>query len=65
MVSQYSEVAQGVGSGSFVGINSAVIESLRIGCNCILRAGSTLVQNIPGYSIAEESPAKVIKLIKH
>jgi acetyltransferase EpsM len=65
MVSQYCEVAQGVGSGSFIGINSTVIESLRIGCHCILRAGSTLVQNMPSYSIAVGSPANVIKTIKH
>jgi sugar O-acyltransferase (sialic acid O-acetyltransferase NeuD family) len=51
-----------IGEYSFVGIGGVIIPSLAIGKHCILGAGSTLLEDLPDYSLAVGSPAKIIKI---
>ena len=46
-----------VGSKSWVGIGSQVKQLINIGDNCIIGAGSTVINNIPSNTIAYGSPA--------
>jgi UDP-N-acetylbacillosamine N-acetyltransferase len=50
-----------VGEGTFVGIGSAIIPDLVLGTQCILGAGSTLLEDLPDHSVAVGTPAKVIQ----
>lgn len=49
-----------VGEGSWLGENVCVISS-QIGKQCIIGANSVVTKDIPDYSMAVGSPAKVIK----
>jgi sugar O-acyltransferase (sialic acid O-acetyltransferase NeuD family) len=46
---------------SFLGINSCVIQGVKIGKDCILGAGATLIKDLPSNTTAVGTPAKVIK----
>ena len=50
-----------VGAKSWVGIGSQVKQLIKIGDNCLIGAGSTVIKNIPGNVTAFGSPAVVIK----
>jgi len=50
-----------VGSRSFVGIGSAIINGVRVGANCVIGAGSVVVKNIPDNSHAYGVPARVVR----
>ena len=50
-----------IGEGSWLGENVCVISS-NIGKNCVIGANSVVVNDIPDYSVAVGSPAKVIKM---
>lgn len=50
-----------VGTKSWVGIGSQVKQLIKIGDNCLIGAGSTVVKNIPDNVTAFGSPAVVIK----
>lgn len=50
-----------IGEGSWLGENVCVISST-IGKNCVIGANSVVVNDIPDYSVAVGSPAKVIKM---
>ncbi|MFC0524554.1 acetyltransferase [Pontibacillus salicampi] len=52
-----------VGKESFIGIGSSVKDGVKIGAGCVLGAGSIVVSNIPDYSLAYGSPAKVIRTL--
>lgn len=49
-----------IGEGSWLGENVCVIGS-KIGKHCIIGANSVVTKDIPDYSVAVGSPAKVIK----
>lgn len=53
-----------IGDGTWIGENVAII-SCRIGKHCIIGANSTVNKDIPDYSIAVGSPAKVVKKFNH
>jgi UDP-N-acetylbacillosamine N-acetyltransferase len=73
VIGEYAHISVGVclagnvsiGKGSFIGINSTVIEKLVVGSYSILGAGSTLLEDLPSYCMAVGSPAKVKKSISH
>lgn len=49
-----------IGDGSWIGENVAIIGA-KIGKNCIIGANSVVTRDVPDYSVAVGSPAKVIK----
>ncbi|MHA3787235.1 acyltransferase [Flavobacterium hauense] len=49
-----------IGDGSWLGENVCVIGA-KIGRNCVIGANSVVTKDIPDYSVAVGSPAKVIK----
>jgi acetyltransferase-like isoleucine patch superfamily enzyme len=53
-----------IGEGTWLGENVCVISS-KIGKQCIVGANSVVLHDIPDYSMAVGSPAKVIKTYNH
>lgn len=49
-----------VGDGSWLGENVCIIGA-KVGRNCVIGANSVVTKDIPDYSVAVGSPAKVIK----
>ena len=54
-----------VGEGCWVGANSVITAGVTIGKYCVIAAGSIVTKDVPAYSIAAGSPAKVIKQFNH
>ena len=52
-----------IGDWSWIGANATVLPGITIGEHCIIGAGSMVTKDIPSYSVAVGSPAKVIKKI--
>lgn len=50
-----------IGEGCWIGQNVSVLPNVKIGKKCIIAANSVVNINIPDYSIAVGSPAKIIK----
>ena len=50
-----------IGDHSYIGINSVIVGNIRIGKHCVIGANSVVTKDIPDYSVAVGSPAKVIK----
>jgi acetyltransferase-like isoleucine patch superfamily enzyme len=49
--------------GAHIGIGAIIMPGVTIGKGAIIGAGSVVTKDIPDYSIALGSPAKVIKTI--
>jgi acetyltransferase-like isoleucine patch superfamily enzyme len=49
-----------IGDGTWIGENVSIIGA-KIGKNCVIGSNSVVTNNIPDYSVAVGSPAKVIK----
>ena len=49
-----------IGEGSWIGENVSILGA-SIGKNCVIGSNSVVTRNIPDYSVAVGSPAKVIK----
>ena len=50
-----------INTGAFIGLNSTIIENLKVGKNSILGAGSVLTKNIKNKQIFFGNPAKKYK----
>lgn len=50
-----------IGEGSWLGTNVVMVGNVHIGKHCVIGANSVVTKDIPDYSIAVGSPAKVIK----
>lgn len=50
-----------IGAGTWIGTNAVIVGSVNIGKNCVIGANSVVTKNIPDYSVAVGSPAKVIR----
>ena len=48
----------------WIGANSIIAAGVTIGRHCVIGAGSVVAKDIPDYSVAVGSPAKVIKRIE-
>ena len=60
---QQGETAQGIkiGNDVWIGTNVKILDGVKIGDGSIIGAGSVVTKDIPPYSIAFGSPAKVKK----
>jgi acetyltransferase-like isoleucine patch superfamily enzyme len=50
-----------IGDGTFVGMGALILPNVRIGKQCYIGANSVVSSNIPDYSVAAGTPAKVIR----
>lgn len=50
-----------IGTGTWIGTNAVIVGSVRIGRNCVIGANAVVTKDIPDYSVAVGSPAKVIR----
>ena len=50
-----------IGKNCWIGAGSVILKGVHIGDNCIIGAGSVVTEDIPAYSMAVGSPAKIIK----
>lgn len=49
-----------IGDGSWIGENACII-GVKIGRQCVIGSNSLVLQDIPDYSVAVGSPARIIK----
>jgi maltose O-acetyltransferase len=54
-----------IGEGSWIGTNVTILPGVKIGKCCIIGAGAVVTKDIPDFSIAVGTPAKVIRKIKN
>jgi len=50
-----------IGDSSFLGFGAVVLPNVRIGKKCVIGALSVVTADVPDYSVAAGSPARVIK----
>jgi acetyltransferase-like isoleucine patch superfamily enzyme len=48
-----------IGRNTFIGFGTVILPNVRIGQHCIIGANSTVTHDIPDYSVASGSPARV------
>lgn len=53
-----------IGNDVWIGANVCVLPGVTIGDDCVIGAGSVVVNDIPPHSVAVGNPCKVIKTIK-
>jgi sugar O-acyltransferase (sialic acid O-acetyltransferase NeuD family) len=53
-----------VEDGVFIGVGATVLPRLRIGKWSVIGGGSTVIRDVPPYSVVAGNPAKVIKTIE-
>ncbi|NFF81660.1 methyltransferase domain-containing protein [Clostridium botulinum] len=51
-----------VGENSWIGVNATIIGNVIIGKGCVIGANTFVNKDIPDYSVAVGSPAKIIKM---
>jgi len=52
-----------IGENSFIGINSTVINDVKIGSNSLIAAGSVVIENVPDNTLVAGNPAKIKKIL--
>jgi len=50
-----------IGDGTFLGFASLIMPNVRIGKRCVIGAHSVVTSDVPDYSVAIGSPARVIR----
>lgn len=50
-----------IGKNVWIGANSVIPPGVKIGDNSVIGAGSTIIEDVPAYSVAAGNPAKIIK----
>lgn len=50
-----------IGDGTFIGMGTLILPNVRIGRHCYIGANSVVSSDIPDYSLAAGTPAKVIR----
>lgn len=61
IIDGFSTSAPIIGNNVICGVGAKILGPVKIGDNCIIGAGSVVLENIPDNSIAVGMPAKVIK----
>ncbi|MDY0328078.1 MAG: acyltransferase [Arcobacteraceae bacterium] len=49
--------------GAWIGVNSVILPGVTIGRNSVIGANSVVTKDIPDYSVAVGSPARVVKIL--
>jgi len=49
-----------IGDGTFIGMHSVILPDVVIGKGCVIGAGSVVKTDVPDYSVAVGSPARVV-----
>lgn len=57
-----SSVSLEIGDDCWIGTNVAIVAPVKIGKHCVIGANSVVNRDIPDYSVAVGSPAKVVKM---
>ncbi|SJZ74021.1 acetyltransferase [Sediminibacterium ginsengisoli] len=52
-----------VGEGTHIGAGATVIPNIKIGKWCIIGAGAAVVKDLPDYSVAVGTPARIIRTL--
>jgi len=50
-----------IGKNVWIGASSVILPGVKIGDNSIIGAGSTIIEDVPSYSVAVGNPAKIIR----
>ncbi|NLB65372.1 MAG: acyltransferase [Lentisphaerae bacterium] len=50
-----------IGADSWIGANCTIAGNVRVGRHCVIAAHSVVIHDIPDYSVAAGSPAKIIR----
>lgn len=50
-----------IGKNVWIGANSVILHGVKIGNNSVIGAGSTVIEDVPPYSVAVGNPAKIIR----
>ena len=50
-----------IGKNVWIGANSVILPGVKIGDNSVIGAGSTVIEDVPAYSLVAGNPAKIIK----
>lgn len=50
-----------IGKNVWIGANSVILPGVKIGNNSVVGAGSTVIEDVPAYSVLAGNPAKIIK----
>lgn len=50
-----------IGKNVWIGANSVILPGVKIGDNSVIGAGSTVIENVPAYSVVAGNPGKIIK----
>lgn len=58
-ISKVAEVK--IGANTWLGQNSAILPGVTIGRHCVIGANSVVTRDVPDYSVAVGSPARVIR----
>ena len=59
----YSSKKVVIKEGAWIGVNSVILPGVTIGKNCVIGANSVVTKDIPDYTVAVGSPAKVVKIL--
>ncbi|GEM_PF-282169 len=50
-----------IGKNVWIGANSVILPGVKIGNNSVIGAGSTVIEDVPAYSVVAGNPGKIIK----
>jgi acetyltransferase-like isoleucine patch superfamily enzyme len=50
-----------IGKNVWIGANSVILPGVKIGDNSVIGAGSTIIEDVPAYSVVAGNPAKIIR----
>lgn len=53
-----------IGDGTFLGFGSTVLPNVRIGRGCVIGANSVVTRDIPDYSVAAGTPARILRPVR-
>lgn len=58
-----SDAEVSIGDHTWIGVGSIILPNVHIGKRCVIGANSVVLKDIPDYSVAVGSPARVIRTI--
>jgi acetyltransferase-like isoleucine patch superfamily enzyme len=50
-----------IGKNVWIGANSVILPGVKIGDNSVIGAGSTIIEDVPAYSVVAGNPGKIIR----